>query len=464
MNTRILILSAASVWAIQGSAQTIEIQGRHIKLQPKPQTEFWQEPADQVRSATVDTLPAEVDLSQVQSPVKDQANRGSCAYFTTVALFEHAIKKFVPDHHDVNLSEEYLIYANKALDRMNSSEDASNLSSNIRTVLRRGVALEETVPYSHSWFEKGMPCADFKDDKTAPSYCRSHYAPSADALQKVIDSKNFQFQLDQLKTMTDVMNRLAEGYAVTISVPVNQNGWNSEDGRVEHSKELEAECKEKPDLCGGHTVLLTGYNQKDQVFYFKNSWGSSWGKQGYGMMPYDFVKTWSYGQFYSLKTNSLAVDLKNADLPTALSPVTSEVKAAVDSQGRPGVSVSLRFSYQAPVGTFYYVSLFPQLKSTPSDAGAEPSAARYQPISISHDDGSNSYVSDFRYVIAKSTSDLSYDAEHPFSLFIADEDLEKAGVKADPNLVLRPSIYKMSDAESYKVLYREYLPLPAAGS
>ncbi len=463
MNTRFVILCAASVWAIQGSAQSIEIKGRQFKLQPKPKDAYWQEPSDTVRSLPGEGLPTEVDLTEWQTPIKDQANRGSCAYFTTVALFEQAIKKYVPDHRDVNLSEEYLIYANKALDRVNTTEDASYLAGNIRTMSKRGFALEEAVPYTHSWFEKGMPCADYKDDSSAPAFCRSHYQPSAEALQSVVDGKRFEFQIDQLRNINDVMQRLAEGYAVTISVPVNQNGWGSEDGRVEHSQELEDQCKDEPDLCGGHTVLLTGYNQQDEVFYFKNSWGAEWGRKGYGQMPYEFVKNWSYGSFYSSRVKSLALDLQNKVESTELSPVTTEVKAAVDSQGRSGILVSLQFTYKAPLGSFYYVSLFPQLKFEAGSAEENPSPS-YKPVYATLADGSRKIVSDFRYILARNPSDLSYGADQALSLFIANEDLEKADVKDAANLVLRPSIYKMTDSESYKILYRDYLSLPQAGS
>ncbi len=459
MNTRFFILCAASVWAMDASAQSIEVNGRQFKLQPKPKEAYWQEPRDALRNLPGEGLPTLVDLTEWQTPIKDQANRGSCAYFTTVALFEQAIKKHEPDHRDVNLSEEYLIYANKALDRINTKEDASYLAGNIRTFTQRGFVLEELVPYTHSWFQRGMPCADFKDDETAPAFCRSHYEPSAEALQAVVKRNAFEFKVDQLGSIQDVMQRLAEGYAVTISVPVNQMGWASDDGRVEHNQELEDQCKKEPDLCGGHTVLLTGYNQDEQVFYFKNSWGASWGNKGYGLMPFDFVKNWSYGSFYSARVKKLNVALQNAADANELSPVVSEVKAAVDNQGRSGVMVSLQFTYKAPLGSFYYVSLFPQLKwqANPSVENSQPS---YKPVYATLADGSQKIVSDFRYILARSFSDLSYSADEALTLFVSDEDLEKAGVKNAANLVLRPSIYRMTDAESYKILFREYLSLP----
>ncbi len=460
MSARSLILFATSIWAIQGAANTIEIDGRRIKLQPKPTGDFWQASPDTLRNLPTLELPAKVDLSEMQTPVKDQGQRGSCAYFTTVALFEQALKQYYPDRRDLNLSEEYLIYANKALDRVSTKDDASSLSANIRSFMQRGFLLEEAMPYTHSWFEKGLPCENYEDDKNAPLFCRSHFGPNTEAQKQIIDATKFSFQLSQPASIQAVKTRLAEGAAVTISVPVNQNGWNGEAGRVEHNTELEAECKTEPDLCGGHTVLLTGFNEEDKVFYFKNSWGKTWGQNGYGQMPYEFVENWSYGSFTTAKVKRLDVDLNNQTIVSELSPVTSEVKLAFDEKGTAGVEINLQFTYTAPLGTFYYVSLFPQLKiiGPETDQTTDPI---FEAVYTTQDDGSRQLVSDRRFVLSQNLSDLAYGPEKPFKMFISFDELQRAGVKDAANLVLRPSIYKMDDSETYKILFRDYLSLPA---
>ena len=53
---------------------------------------------------------------------------------------------------------------------------------------------------------------------------------------------------------------------------------------------------------GGHAVVAVGYDDKVQIenkglisnktkgaFLIRNSWGRSWGDDGYGWLPYDFV-------------------------------------------------------------------------------------------------------------------------------------------------------------------------------
>ncbi len=40
---------------------------------------------------------------------------------------------------------------------------------------------------------------------------------------------------------------------------------------------------------GGHAVLAVGYDDTQQVFLVRNSWGSGWGMQGYFSLPYAYL-------------------------------------------------------------------------------------------------------------------------------------------------------------------------------
>ncbi len=54
--------------------------------------------------------------------------------------------------------------------------------------------------------------------------------------------------------------------------------------------------------CGGginHGVVLTGWNDSEQVFYLRNSWGSGWGENGYMRIAYG-VSNLGYGATYAL--------------------------------------------------------------------------------------------------------------------------------------------------------------------
>lgn len=45
----------------------------------------------------------------------------------------------------------------------------------------------------------------------------------------------------------------------------------------------------KEQLEGGHCITIVGYNDTTQMFLCANSWGTSWGKNGYFYLPYNYI-------------------------------------------------------------------------------------------------------------------------------------------------------------------------------
>jgi hypothetical protein len=264
--------------------------------------------------------------------------------------------------------------------------------------------------------------------------------------------------------MGEVLERLAGGEAVTISLPVHEDGWaGGEDGLVVHDQALETECDSKPDLCGGHTVLLTGYDQEKKLFTFKNSWGESWGQGGYGQLSYEYFKDWTYGEWFVLDLVRLDKEPQSPPFEKKLSSVGHAVRWDKNAEGEEGVWVDLRFDYQAPLGTFYYVSLFAQTKKpkTEDQATDEP---QYENVLLETEAGESDIILDRRFILSQSKDDLSFSEGRPLSLFLPKSSLEKAGVLGREDLVLRPTIYGMSDRESYQILNRVYLTVPPLGT
>ena len=42
-------------------------------------------------------------------------------------------------------------------------------------------------------------------------------------------------------------------------------------------------------VVGGHAVLAVGYDDGQQRFIVRNSWGTGWGMQGYFTLPYAYL-------------------------------------------------------------------------------------------------------------------------------------------------------------------------------
>jgi C1A family cysteine protease len=42
-------------------------------------------------------------------------------------------------------------------------------------------------------------------------------------------------------------------------------------------------------VIGGHAVLAIGYDDRQERFRMRNSWGKKWGMKGYFTMPYTYL-------------------------------------------------------------------------------------------------------------------------------------------------------------------------------
>ena len=58
-------------------------------------------------------------------------------------------------------------------------------------------------------------------------------------------------------------------------------------------------------MIGGHAVLATGYDDSQQRFLVRNSWGTGWGKDGYFTIPYAYLTNSSLASdFWTLRVVS----------------------------------------------------------------------------------------------------------------------------------------------------------------
>jgi Cysteine protease len=47
--------------------------------------------------------------------------------------------------------------------------------------------------------------------------------------------------------------------------------------------------KRKERVVGGHAVMAAGYNDRENRFPIRNSWGSDWARKGYFTMPFAYL-------------------------------------------------------------------------------------------------------------------------------------------------------------------------------
>lgn len=109
--------------------------------------------------------------------------------------------------------------------------------------------------------------------------------PGLDAIAKL----NRDFRYQRVRSLAEIKLVLgALKLAVTASLEISDAWYSAKDGKIPLSTPSKS--------LGNHSVLLVGYDDTAGHFKFRNSWGTNWGENGNGYIPYQlFQTTWIEG-------------------------------------------------------------------------------------------------------------------------------------------------------------------------
>lgn len=230
-------------------------------------------------SAFLENARAEqVDLRPLQTAVKDQKNRDTCAYFAASALVESAIKNLTGQDYDI--SEEYEVFRNKVIHAWRPEVEFGNTYNILQNLANDLYFYQESVlPYQ-------------------PQNTDFLQAPKIPANSPRVDFRGLRFkQLTQMwirKPWSEfVMDELRQKRPVVITLKVAIPEVNDAKGTFSYNAAIDQQCIEGKIQCGGHAVLLVGFDSERKLFIFKNSWGPLWGIQGYGSASFDHIDNYS---------------------------------------------------------------------------------------------------------------------------------------------------------------------------
>ncbi len=205
-------------------------------------------------------LPSAVDLRAQCSPVEDQGNLGSCTANALAGALEFLELK--DREQFVDLSRLFVYYNERVIERTVKSDSGAQLRDGIKTLAKQGVCSEKKWPYVISKFAAKPTPSCYKDaaDHQITSYHR-------------------------ITTLDEMRACLADGYPFVFGFTVYET---FESQQVAKTGVLNMpQPGEK--VVGGHAVTAVGYNDSEKRFVIRNSWGTSWGMQGYFSMPYDYI-------------------------------------------------------------------------------------------------------------------------------------------------------------------------------
>jgi len=205
-------------------------------------------------------LPPTVDLRPICAPVEDQGRLGSCTANALVGALEFLEKKDRRPFAD--LSRLFIYYGERVLEHTVTSDSGAQIRDGIKTLKKQGVCSEKTWPYVISKFAA----------KPSPACYR-------EALLHQITSYQRIATLDQMRAC------LAEGFPFVFGFTVYE-GFESQQVAATGKVEMPLPGER---VLGGHAVVAVGYNDSQQRFWVRNSWGTAWGLQGYFTLPYAYA-------------------------------------------------------------------------------------------------------------------------------------------------------------------------------
>jgi C1A family cysteine protease len=217
---------------------------------------------DHKRHYHVKDHPATFALEISQVPVMNQGNLGSCTANAIACAYQYDEEKQKASDES-RPSRLFIYYNERAMEGTISSDSGAQIRDGIKSINNVGVCSETLWPYDISKFtQKPYPkCYEAAKDNHAVEYGR------------------VQQTEDQLKAA------LKNGFPVVFGVSVYQSFESTEAAKTGTIPMPQDDEK----LLGGHAITLYGWDDGSKRFLFRNSWGTEWGSQGNGTLPYEYV-------------------------------------------------------------------------------------------------------------------------------------------------------------------------------
>jgi C1A family cysteine protease len=212
--------------------------------------------------AMMATLPPKVDLRPHCPPPYDQGQLGSCTgnAIAGAVQFEREKQHLTPDFVPSRL---FIYYGERVIEGTVGTDSGAQIRDGIKVVAQQGVPPETDWPYDITKFAQKPPPKAFTD-----------------ALKdKAVSYSRLTQSLSQMKGC------LASGYPFVFGFTVYDS---FESQQVAQSGVVPMPAAGESVL-GGHAVMAVGYDDSQQRFIVRNSWGANWGMKGYFTMPYAYL-------------------------------------------------------------------------------------------------------------------------------------------------------------------------------
>jgi C1A family cysteine protease len=220
---------------------------------------------DYVYAAPVEiltALPTSIDLRDQCPAVYTQGDLNSCAANAIAAAmqFERMKQNFIPDFIPSRL---FLYYNQRVVQNTVNSDNGASIRDGIKSIVNQGDCPETEWPYDVTQFNIEPPPQCYENA----------------LIYRVIQYHSMQLNINQMKGC------LASGYPFVFGFGVYESFEGDEVDRTG----VVPMPGSSEQLRFSHCAVAVGYDDSQQRFIVRNSWGTSWGVQGYCTMPYAYL-------------------------------------------------------------------------------------------------------------------------------------------------------------------------------
>jgi C1A family cysteine protease len=207
-------------------------------------------------------LPKKIDLRPICSPVENQGQLGSCTANALVGAVEFLENKLGTAF--VDLSRLFVYYNERVIEGTVEQDSGAFLRDGIKSLAKQGVCPEKEWPYRINAFRR-------KPTGRCYAHAKKHEITSYHRINSV----------DEMRTC------LAEGFPFVFGFTV----YSSFESAAVAASGIVNMPTRNESIMGGHAVMAVGYDDRQQRFTARNSWGTDWGKRGYFTIPYDYLRS-----------------------------------------------------------------------------------------------------------------------------------------------------------------------------